>query len=274
MVFGLLPTRPRALLCHRACGEAPLAYTSTAGRRGSAPRGRRDSARGCRSSSSWCSLRRNRGRQTESGSAPSTRVRSRRGAVGPAPGAVGDAVGERAAVGVVARLERADDADELDLEVVGAGADDGIAVAADVGEGEVRRDLGVARLEGALAVVGALQLEAGADAVEDRPVERRLEGRRGRRLVEVERPQSARVPRGKASNRRNLLEQRCGNDPARRNRLAERRNGRSRDEIARAGGEISLRTAAAPQMRDLNPRLRDRAILRRGPEATIGDQTS
>jgi len=50
---------------------------------------------------------------------------------------VGDAVGERAAVGAVAALERADDADELDLEVVGAGADDGVAVAADVGEGEV-----------------------------------------------------------------------------------------------------------------------------------------
>jgi hypothetical protein len=71
---------------------------------------------------------------------------ARRGAGGPAPGAVGDAVGERAAVGAVAPLDGADDADELDLEVVGAGADDGLTVAADVGEGEVRRDLGVARL--------------------------------------------------------------------------------------------------------------------------------
>jgi len=72
---------------------------------------------------------------------------------------VGDAVDERAAVGAVAPLERADDADELDLEIVGAGADDGVTVAADVGEGEVRRDLGVARLESPLAVVGALELE-------------------------------------------------------------------------------------------------------------------
>src|SRR5262249_31190321 len=97
---------------------------------------------------------------------------------------------------------------------------------------------------------------------------------RGARDIGVSRRTPARVPRGKASNRRNLLGQRCGNDPARRNRLAERRNGSSRDEMAGPGGEISLRTAATAQIRDRNAQLRDRAILRRGPEATIGDQTS
>jgi hypothetical protein len=85
---------------------------------------------------------------------------------------VADAVAERTAVGLLAPLDGARDADELALQRIAAGVDDRVAVPADVEERQVGRERGVGDRQGLAQVAGLLEFEAGADAVPKEEVDR------------------------------------------------------------------------------------------------------
>jgi len=69
---------------------------------------------------------------------------------------MGHAIGQGDARLALGRARRARRGDELDLQGVMRGDDDGVAVAAQVGEGQVRGDLGVGRGQGVLDPTGGL----------------------------------------------------------------------------------------------------------------------
>ena len=103
----------------------------------------------------------------------------------PEPGAVQHAISERAAVGCRAARDRPLDAHEFRLEDVGCHPDRGVAVATEIDERQMRRQIGIGKRSGLREVARARVLERRPNAVPDHHVDRGFGLRRSGPVDEI-----------------------------------------------------------------------------------------